>query len=51
MLLPNEVEFSLANLFQQEITNYRNLLAARTTLISSLDYSTLEAFKTLDLFN
>ncbi len=51
MLLPNEVEFALASVFQKEILNYRDLLASRTALVSSLDYSSLEAFKTLDLFN
>ncbi|CAK69374.1 unnamed protein product (macronuclear) [Paramecium tetraurelia] len=51
MLLPNEVELALADLFTQEINNYRTISHARQALVNSLDYSTLEAFKTLDLFN
>ncbi|CAD8052769.1 unnamed protein product [Paramecium primaurelia] len=51
MLLPTEVELALSDVFAQEIENYRVINAARQSLVNSLDYSTLEAFKTLDLFN
>jgi hypothetical protein len=51
MLLPNEIELGLAELFQQELQNYRSINEVRANLVTSLDYSALEAFKTLDLFN
>lgn len=51
MLLPNEVETTLARFMAQEITNYRFLVGYKAQLVSSLDYTSLEAFKTLDLFN
>lgn len=51
MLLPAEVEQALADVFAQELSNYRNINIPRTALINSLDYNALEAFRLLDLFN
>ena len=51
MLLPNEVEYALAKLFSQEINNYRYVKPSNQILVGSLDFDSLEAFKSLDLFN
>jgi hypothetical protein len=51
MLLPMDVEVALAELFNQELINYRTVSISRGSLVASLDYSSLEAFKSLDLFN
>jgi hypothetical protein len=51
MLLPTEVEWALAKLLQQEISNYRYLSPIKAQLVNALDYTSLEAFKSLDLFN
>lgn len=51
MLLPQQVEAALADLFAQEIANYRTINPIRQLLVGSLDYTTFEAFRTLDLFN
>lgn len=51
MLLPTEVEYALADLFTSVILSYRSVLSSKNALVSSLDYSSLEAFRNLDLFN
>lgn len=51
MLLPTEVEFALADLFTSVILSYRTVLSAKNALVSALDYTSLEAFRNLDLFN
>jgi hypothetical protein len=51
MLLPAEVEAALADLLSQGVLNYRTVSSVRAGLVSALDYTSLEAFRSLDLFN
>jgi hypothetical protein len=51
MMLPTEVETALADVFSQELQNYRSVAPVKSALVNSLDYTSLEAFRTLDLFN
>ena len=51
MLLPYEVEWGLARVFEQEVSNFNKLSILRENISSNIDFSYSKAFKLIDKDN
>lgn len=51
MLLPYEVEWALARVFEQDLKNFSEIQIALELLNNSHDFTSLDAFKIIDINN